>query len=987
MEAVMTRLIHVFTCLVLVFSLFPRTSTIPATSAQSIQGLKKSNIPGFLASGSVIRIMPKADGSQTNVDIRFAALSKDGRYIVFETDESLLEEDIYPQYDIYLYDVQTRETKWITDDTVRSQWGYIASFFFPSISDDGRYLAFVRNQNGDTYRVLVLDRLTNTIILVSKSSSGELANGSSSGPQISGNGRFVAFFSDANNLVPNDTNSKVDDFIYDLQTSLISRVSVSTYGEQGNDHSGITKASISQDGRYVVFSSAAKNLVVNDNDDNDDVFIHDRLTGTTLSPSISDDGNSGFGSNSSISADGRYVAFHSNENLPGGAQSPFSQVIIYDQVTGNRTLASVSQTGELGDVGGAYPAISSEGRYVAFNSGSSNLVDGDNNGLADVFVKDRVTGEVQLVSLSTDGTQGNASVDVFTLAISGDGNAVLFVSPASNLVPGDTNGKYDLFLWQRGVIPPTDKPDLSIASINPIQVVEHPDVNSDGRWDYVLGKPMVVRVKVTIQTPELIPPDKASGIRVILQFQGAQYSLYKSITEMQQNPVDFYVTPNIVGNFAITAIVDANNQIPESDENNNQPPLPSHISIKETQDLKFVYIPINFPQAPSSYQDTVANSTKFIKATYPINPSMVNDKRIDALVDLPPAAKIPNDTGLKFAYLNFLLNGKYYYPLAHRVVAVVPEGFFAYYGKPLTKGFTLGDNAMVAVVTDGFYTVAAHELGHTFGLWAQDPAKEEYNVFPPYGRAANGFWVQENKPIENSHCFMGASDKKYEFAQWIDTDDFNQLFARRRINPADPEILLVTGSISKDGIAEFYKFYRIAEGVPDETQGNYELQVVDIKGDLLYSINFDASFYFFGIEGELSEAPFAFAIPYPDQTITIRIIKDGNVLGQINSLGKLLDDMIESIPDAGFVDSPSTRRIELHSKVAQFISQLTMENVSEGINLVKTDLRPYFEKYLIDSYSVGSPLEYNKVQVLATIDNTTVRLSHAYQSFLPVISR
>jgi len=225
---------------------------------------------------------------------------------------------------------------------------------------------------------------------VSVASDGTQGNGSSYDPAISADGRYVAFVSYASNLVPGDTNDAQDIFVYDRQIGQTSRVSEDSDGTQGNGPSHWP--AISADGRYVVFYSSASNLVPDDTNGTYDAFVHDRLTGQTSRVSVASDGTQGNGESER-------------------------------------------------------PAISADGRYVAFVSYANNLVPGDTNGTFDVFVHDRQTGQTSRVSVASDGTQGNVSSSVS--AISADGHYVAFLSEASNLVPGDTNGYVDVFVHDR----------------------------------------------------------------------------------------------------------------------------------------------------------------------------------------------------------------------------------------------------------------------------------------------------------------------------------------------------------------------------------------------------------------------------------------------------------------------------------------------------------------------------------------------------------
>jgi Tol biopolymer transport system component len=231
---------------------------------------------------------------------------------------------------------------------------------------------------------------------------------------------------------------------------VVQLVSVASDSTQGNDNSW--DPSISADGRYVAFFSHASNLVPGDTNNTLDVFVHDRLTGQTTRVSVASDGTEGNGDSfvGSISADGRYVAFASwASNLVPGDTNGRSDIFVHDRVTGQTTRVSVASDGTEGN-GDSWgcPSISADGRYVAFASWASNLVPGDTNGRSDIFVHDRVTGQTTRVSVASDGTEGNGD-SWWRPSISADGRYVAFPSYASNLVPGDTNGWADIFVAVR----------------------------------------------------------------------------------------------------------------------------------------------------------------------------------------------------------------------------------------------------------------------------------------------------------------------------------------------------------------------------------------------------------------------------------------------------------------------------------------------------------------------------------------------------------
>ena len=280
---------------------------------------------------------------------------------------------------------------------------------------------------------------------VSVATDGTPGNEDSEKPDISGDGRYIAFHSDASNLVPNDTNDASDVFVRDTVSGETTRVSVSSDGEEGNTHSELP--AISDDGRYVAFLSVADNLVPGDTNLMGDVFVHDIQTGETTRVSVASDGSESdvLSYSVALSGDGRYVVFASSAtNLVSEDTDLTSDVFVHDRQTGETTCVSVATDGTKGNLASSWPAISPDGNYVAFQSYASNLVSGDTNGKSDIFVHNVRTGKTLRVSSAADGTEGNG--DAFFATISLDGRYVAFRSAASNLVPGDTNGVADVFM-------------------------------------------------------------------------------------------------------------------------------------------------------------------------------------------------------------------------------------------------------------------------------------------------------------------------------------------------------------------------------------------------------------------------------------------------------------------------------------------------------------------------------------------------------------
>ena len=280
---------------------------------------------------------------------------------------------------------------------------------------------------------------------VSLASDGTQSNGHSGAVMISADGRYVAFDSEANNLVPSDTNGNSDVFVRDRQTGMVERVSVASDNTQSNNFSGL--GGFSADGRYVVFTSLAGNLVPGDSNGNWDVFAHDRQTGQTELISVASDGTQlGGAGGGFITPDGRYVVFRT---FPSLIDPSSLNIYVRDRQTSNTQLVSVTMSGAPVPFGAHSLrfAISADGRYVAFTSFGDTLVPNDTSGL-DAFVRDLVTGQTERISVTPAGSQSNGST-YGAISISDDGRYVAFGSDASDLVPGDTNGYPDIFMRDR----------------------------------------------------------------------------------------------------------------------------------------------------------------------------------------------------------------------------------------------------------------------------------------------------------------------------------------------------------------------------------------------------------------------------------------------------------------------------------------------------------------------------------------------------------
>ena len=416
-----------------------------------------------LALGETTRVSVNSSGGQFLRHSPWSSISANGRYVVFT-----LANNSFTLFDIFVHDRVLKHTKLIFANL--ATFGPPPGSICPSISYDGRFVAFntiannlVSGDTNNTDDIFIHDLVTKQTVRASVDSNAIQANEiSQCVSSLDADGSNVAFFSDASNLVADDTNNSEDVFVYNRLTKQTTRVSISSNGNQGDVHS--QNPSLSADGRYVAFDSQASNLVDRDSNFVSDVFVHDRQTKKTVRVSVDSSGmqSNEWSQQPSISANGRYVSFVSfADNLVAKDTNLKTDVFVYDLLTKQVTRVSVSSNGiEANDFCYA-PSLSADGRYVAFSSIASNLVAGDTNNTSDIFVHDRITKKTTRVSTSTTGMQGN-DLSVGN-GLSADGRFVKFFSVASNLVAGDTNNRTDAFVRDRW-LDPTHKADLQITS-------------------------------------------------------------------------------------------------------------------------------------------------------------------------------------------------------------------------------------------------------------------------------------------------------------------------------------------------------------------------------------------------------------------------------------------------------------------------------------------------------------------------------------------
>jgi Tol biopolymer transport system component len=539
------------------------------------------------------------DGNSSNPTI-----SADGRYVAFESvATNLIAGDLNGSVsDVFVRDRVLNTTTLISRSTTGAQGNGRSSH--PYISGDGRYVTFTSvatnlasGATNGKEQVYLYDRQTGRTSLVSHIPTGAAGNNNSLQPSIAYDGSFVAFHSVATDLVSGDNNGKADVFLYDRAADTLTRISGtapvtgdSTDASISADGSTIAFAcllpsaanpavnqtdvyfylrasatyvlasvsgagmrgdassdwpSLSADGRFVAFGSDATNLVVGDNNADRDIFVRDRVAGTTIRVNVGSDGVAPGGSfpngpevRSYLSGDGRYVALNSSGGLVPGAAGTLAaylrdtKAFTTGWITRGANFASVLPTG--------HGAISPDGRYVGFISLANNLVANDTNGTADVFLRDRFAGTTTRVSVSSDGSQGNAdSLVRHSVGVTADGT-VVFDSDASNLVADDSNHVPDVFVH-----------DASTGHTLRMSVRSDGSQSNGGGWDGRIssdGRYVVFDSDAT----DLVPTDTngATDIFVRDRVAGTTTRVSVSSTGVEGNGTSLYGQVAITGDVA-----------------------------------------------------------------------------------------------------------------------------------------------------------------------------------------------------------------------------------------------------------------------------------------------------------------------------------------------------------------------------------------------------------------------------------------------------
>jgi VCBS repeat-containing protein len=417
----------------------------------------------------------EAQGNQHSLE---CAISRDGRFVAFASIADNLvsmdkdgngEQDTNDSEDVFVRDVLLGTTERVSRDNFNDEID--GDSCEPAISADGRYVVFTAKTHpliGRTsYTIYRRDRVTGMSVMVTNGGALDVRCGTAA---ISGDGRYVAFVSENPDLVAGDLNGGADVFVKDMNTGVVTRVSVKNGGGEIKLVDGgpatFERPAISDDGNLVAFTTEQRAEITDENDVSD-VLVHNRQTLSTVYASVTPGGvpSAWASSGPSLSPDGRYLAFSSfGADLVDGDTNHAADIFLRDLQTGQTVRVNTLSGGGQANGGSISPALSSDARYVAFLTWATNYAAGDGNGQPDVVHLDRQTGAYEIVSRK-EGIFGNGAS--YAPSISGDGRRVAYPSNANNLAPVDESGARDIFLWH---MPPPN--ELPVAEDGALEIDE-----------------------------------------------------------------------------------------------------------------------------------------------------------------------------------------------------------------------------------------------------------------------------------------------------------------------------------------------------------------------------------------------------------------------------------------------------------------------------------------------------------------------------------
>ena len=515
------------------------------------------------------------------------SLSPDGRFVVFTSAAN----DLVPggnsvvALNVFLRD-RTGNTTMLVSGNLSGTGGGNGNSMLGQASTNGQFVVFqsdasnlVPNDTNGVTDIFVSDLVARTTTLVSVSTNGGPANGASTDPVITPDGRYVAFISSASNLVPGDTNGIPDVFVRDLIAGTNCLVSVGAFLAPGGPSSIMATPVITRDGRYVAFFSLATNLArAVPSTSTGEVYVRDRLMGTTTwastnaaaivsatlglsgapayHPRLSDDGRyvafkagatttagavvilqydstlaatavvntNGIGWSTALddsygpemTPDGRFIASARHE---GALNSGYSSVHVWDTQLTLDTLVSDDGSGVPTNTTSCAPVISPDGQFVAFLSNATNLVSNAVVNGSHVYLRNLPASTTQLVDVDTNGI-GSTADTLTSLSLSADGRYVAFSNPDGSLVSLDKNRAEDVFVRDlvAGTTEIISQRDATVIpqAADGLSTLSSSSVSADGRWVAFASPADDLVPNDTNQEPDVFVRDMVNGTNVLV---------------------------------------------------------------------------------------------------------------------------------------------------------------------------------------------------------------------------------------------------------------------------------------------------------------------------------------------------------------------------------------------------------------------------------------------------------------------------------------
>lgn len=443
--------------------------TVGAISAVAFSGLAVTAAYAAPAGNDTeLLTAPAAGGASTGAAFT-SVITPDGRYVAFSSNARDLvagTTDTDDIVDVFVRDTRTGVTKKVSTGIGGAQGD--GNSQEPDITPDARYVvftSFATNLTEDApepgyVATYLKDLRTGTTTKIFTGERPPEDNRLDFDPSVSSDGSTVAFTSTSSALVPGDTNDQTDVFVWKRATQAITRVSISSGGDQAVG--GESKDSqISGDGKTVVFRSGAANLVAGDTNEISDVFTHSLTSHRTTRISVGPQGQQATGGdvanhdgagNPSISENGKVIAYEGNslKGIVARDTGSTRQVYVYDQATGRTKLAAHTRNGGVAGPYNAEPVVSADGKYVVFSSDSNRIVNGDAGKDFDVFLREVAGNRIVRVTQGLNGEEPNAPATMWGSSVSNGGRSVTFTSTATNLVDNPVSGFGDLYLRHLG---------------------------------------------------------------------------------------------------------------------------------------------------------------------------------------------------------------------------------------------------------------------------------------------------------------------------------------------------------------------------------------------------------------------------------------------------------------------------------------------------------------------------------------------------------